>query len=97
MKKIASSNAFKIFYLIYYKRTFDECMHAQSCLTLCNPVDCCPPGLFVHGIWSWLPYPPPGDLPHLGMEPTSLMSPALAGVFFFFFFTTSAIWEALDE
>ena len=22
--------------------------------------------------WSGLPYPPPGDLPNLGMEPTSL-------------------------
>ena len=29
--------------------------------------------------WSGLPFPPPGDLPHLGIEP---MSPALAGRFF---------------
>ena len=28
---------------------------------------------------SWLPFPPPGDLPNPGMEPTS---PALAGRFF---------------
>ena len=26
------------------------CMHAQSCPTLCNPVDCSPPGSSVHGI-----------------------------------------------
>ena len=39
--------------------------------------------------WSGWPFPPPGDLP--GMEPESLMSPALAGGFF----TTSATWEAL--
>ena len=26
------------------------CMHAQSCLTFCNPVDCSPPGSSVHGI-----------------------------------------------
>ena len=32
--------------------------------------------------WSGLPCPPPGDLPDLGIQPTSLMSPALAGVFF---------------
>ena len=32
--------------------------------------------------WSGLPYPPPGDLPDLGIKPTSLMSPALAGGFF---------------
>ena len=97
MRKIASFNALKIFYVIYYKRVFDECIHAQSCLTLCDLVDCCPPGSFVRGIWSWLPCPPPGDLPHLGMEPMSLISPVLASIFFFFFFTTSAIWEALDE
>ena len=36
--------------------------------------------------WSGLPFPPPGDLPDLGMEPTSLRSSALAGEFF----TTSA-------
>ena len=40
--------------------------------------------------WSRLPCPPPGDLPDPGIEPMSLMSPALAGGFF----TTSATWEA---
>ena len=29
--------------------------------------------------WSGLSCPPPGDLPHPGIKPTSLMSPALAG------------------
>ena len=28
---------------------------------------------------SGLPFPPPGDLPNPGIEPASLMSPALAG------------------
>ena len=32
--------------------------------------------------WSGLPCPPPGDLPDPGIEPTSLMSPVLAGRFF---------------
>ena len=32
--------------------------------------------------WSGLPFPPPGDLPHPGIEPTSPASPALAGRFF---------------
>ena len=27
------------------------CVHAQSCLTLCDPVDCSPPGSSVHGIF----------------------------------------------
>ena len=34
------------------------------------------------GYWSGLPCPPPGDLPDLGVEPTSPVSPALAGGFF---------------
>ena len=41
--------------------------------------------------WSGLPCPSPGDLPNPGVEPISLMSPALAGRFF----TTSTTWEAL--
>ena len=40
--------------------------------------------------WSGLSCPPPGNLPDPGIEPRSLMSPALAGRFF----TTSATWEA---
>ena len=41
--------------------------------------------------WSGLPCPSPGDLPNPGIEPTSLMSPSLAGGFF----TASTTWEAL--
>ena len=40
--------------------------------------------------WSELPCLPPGDLPEPGINPASLMSPALAGEFF----TTRATWEA---
>ena len=40
--------------------------------------------------WSGLPFPPPGDLPDPGMEPMSLVSPALAGGIF----TTSTTWKA---
>ena len=40
--------------------------------------------------WSGLPCPPPGNLPDPGIEPTSFMSPALAGGLF----TASATWEA---
>ena len=38
--------------------------------------------------WSELLFPPPGNLPDSGIEPTSLMSPALEGEFF----TTSTTW-----
>ena len=70
----------------------------QLCLTLCDPMDCNPPGSSVHGILQartleWVAIPPPGDLPDPGIEPTSLTSPALAGRFF----TTNATWEALDS
>jgi len=40
--------------------------------------------------WSGMPCPLPGDLPDPGVKPTSLMSSALAGVFF----TTNTTWEA---
>ena len=41
--------------------------------------------------WSGLSYPHPKDLPDPGIQPVSLMSPALAGKFF----TTSATQDAL--
>ena len=47
-------------------------------------------GFFRQEHWSGLPYAPPGDFPNPGIEPTSLMSPALAGELF----TTSVAWEA---
>ena len=40
---------------------------------------------------SGLPCPPSGDLPDPGIEPASLLSPALAGGFFI----TGSTWEAL--
>ena len=39
---------------------------------------------------SGLPFPPPKDLPHPGIQPMSLASPALVGRFF----TSSTTWEA---
>ena len=47
-------------------------------------------GFSRQGYWSGLPCLPPGDLPDTGIEPMSLMSPALAGGFF----TTGTTWEA---
>ena len=41
--------------------------------------------------WNGLPFPSPGHVPNPGIEPVSLVSPALAGRFF----TTSATWAAL--
>ena len=68
---------------------------AQSCPTLCDPMDCSPPGSSLHGILQarileWVAMRTSRDLPNPGIEPTSLMSPALTGGFF----TTSITWEA---
>ena len=47
---------------------------AQSCLSLCDPMNCSLPDFSVHGIlqarilWSRLPCPPPGDLPNPGIK-----------------------------
>ena len=32
--------------------TREKCMHAQLCLTLCDTMDCCPPGFSVHVIFQ---------------------------------------------
>ena len=49
----------------------DSVSVAQSCPTLCNPVDCSPPGSSVHEILQarrhGLPCPSPGDLPDPGL------------------------------
>ena len=50
-----------------------------------------PPSMgFSRQYWNGLPCPPPGDLPDPGMEPMSLVYPALAGRLF----TSGATWEA---
>ena len=56
---------------------------AQSCPTLCDPIDCGLQGSYVDGIlqqkyWSELPFPSPGNLPDPGIKPAF---PALAGEF----------------
>ena len=79
------------------------CSVTQSCIcsvtqsnseTLCNPMDCspilCPVGFSKQEYWSWLPFPPSGDLPDPGTELASPASPALASRFF-----TTAIFAIL--
>ena len=57
-------------------------LFAQSCPTLCDPLDvaCQDPlsmGFPGQEYWSGLPFPPPGNLPDPGIEPTSPVSPTL--------------------
>ena len=59
----------------------------QSGPTLCNLMDCSPPGSSVYGILQarileWVTISFSRIRPHPGMEPVSLESPALASGFF---------------
>ena len=69
-------------------------MHAkslQSFPTLCDTVDCSPPGSSVHGILQVRKLEQVAIPSSRGSsQPKSLTSPALVGGFF----TTSATWEA---
>ena len=65
-------------------------MHAcvLSCPTLCDHMDCSPPGPSAHvklsrqEHWSEMLFLPPEDLPAAGIKPTFCVCPALAGQFF---------------
>ena len=64
----------------------------QSCLTLCNPMDCGPPGSYVPGILQaglleWVAMPSSGG----SSQPRDQTHISDAGRFL----TTSATWEAL--
>ena len=55
------------------------CLAVESCPTLCGlwTVACQAPlsiGLFMQEYWSRLPFPPPGDLPNLGVKPATFVS-----------------------
>ena len=84
-KHLSSKPISNIFH--YYNTYACMCdMLLQSCLTLCNPVDCSPSGSSVCGILQartleWVSMSSPGDLPDSGIKSTSLMSPALAVLF----------------
>ena len=75
-------------YILHYVSLPALFMPAKSlghlCLRLHNTVDCRPQGRAPLSLgfsrqeyWSELPCPPPADLPDPGIEPASLMSPAL--------------------
>ena len=56
------------------KRKGKETEVAQSCPTLCDPMDCCLLGTSIHEIFQarvleWVPFPSPGDLPDPGIKP----------------------------
>ena len=93
-------HCFHCFPIYHYQRDMHECLlscfsHVQLSVTLWTVTHQAPlsMGFSRQEYWSGLPCPSPGDLRDPGIEPMSLMSPALSGGFF----TTSATWEALSK
>ena len=89
--KYISKNIFFIC-IPYSVSSLCVCSVAQSCPTLCYPMDCSLTGSLSMEFsrqehWSRLPFPLPGDLLDPGIQPTS---PALASGFFYH----CATWEA---
>ena len=71
------------------------CMYlvVQACLSLCNPMGCSWPGSSVHGIsqakiLEWVAISFSRDLPDPGIEPESLVSPALAASWILYHWAT---------
>ena len=83
LKNMVSLNAYFIFsslcieqYTHTHTHTHTHTEVAQSCPTLCDPMDCSPPGSSVHRILQarileWVVIPFFGDLPNPGIEPGS--------------------------
>ena len=62
---------------MYIHKMYFCVLVAQSCLTLCDPIDCSPPGSSVCGILQarvleWVAIPFSRDLPNPGIEPRSV-------------------------
>ena len=88
-----------MFTLLLLSHNLNACVHAkslQSCLSLCDPMDCSWPGSSVHGILQarileWVAVPSSRESYQLRDQTCiSLCLPALTGRLF----TTSATWEA---
>ena len=59
--------------LLWHQNNQIVCVCTQSCLTVCNPMNCGSPGFSVHvisqaRIVNGLPFPSPGDLPNPGIK-----------------------------
>ena len=69
-------------YFFAFGSTCCYCLVTKLCPTLCNLMDYSLPGSSAvessrQECWNALQFPPLGDLPNLGTEPTSFASPAL--------------------
>ena len=77
---------------LVYACVLSHFSHVRLFATLWTLVHQAPPFMKFssQGYWSGLSFPPPGNLLDPGIDPASLMVPALAGMFF----TTNPTWEA---
>ena len=87
LHKTVTQNRQIVEYKLHIYYVICVCVYAQSCLTLCNPMNCSPPGSSVHGIlqarileWVAISFSRGSSQPRV--RHTSLAFPALAGRFF---------------
>ena len=90
-RKHASFTVCVVYKIWFYKGNWGKqaclCWVPKSYLALCDPMDCCLPGCFVHGIsqariLEWFAISSSRGSSPPRIKPTSLLSAALAGRFF---------------
>ena len=74
---LSHREALKVSYSIWMNFSKRVLMFAQLCLSLCNPMDCIPPGFSIHGIFQarileWVAISYSGASSNQGIEPVSL-------------------------
>ena len=71
-------------FLVIYIYNVPCCAQSSVLRTLCDPINCSPPGSSAHRIFQarileWFATSSPGETPHPGIKSESLASPALGG------------------
>ena len=79
-----------IYYICAYAQSLNSVLLFRTPWTIAHQAPLSM-GLSLQEYWSGLPFPTPGDLPNPGMEPTSPVSPTLAGGWIL---CHCATWEA---
>ena len=96
LKIFENSLSFLRIYIYIFKESKMKILVTQSYQTLCNPMDCSPPGSSVQArIVEWVAFSFSGDLPSPGIKPGS---PALHADFMYLFtFYRLSYWESQNE
>ena len=85
--KIANSRHLQNLVILTYRillcqDCYSEWVSTQLCPILCDSMECSLPGSSVHGVFparilEWVAFPPPGDIPDLGIKPALPASPTV--------------------